>query len=227
MRPRKSVAPLIRCGGDHDGGYLIPNDFDGITHCISPGVAETVTFDDEMAERGIDVLMVDASVDGPPTPNPKFHFQKKFLGLTDDEMTTRLDSLVALAGPDAGDMILEMDIEGAEWPILLDASVETLARFRVMVIEFHGMHNVFSAFDLKLIAAAFDKVLSTHHVVHVHANNCRRPRAYGGFSVPPLTEITLYRKDRPFAEGVADALPHALDMDCVPNRPSIVWPRHW
>jgi hypothetical protein len=29
---------LMRLGADHDGGYLIPNDLDGITACFSPGV---------------------------------------------------------------------------------------------------------------------------------------------------------------------------------------------
>ncbi|WP_294610046.1 hypothetical protein [uncultured Roseovarius sp.] len=40
FRAAYTPARLVRIGGDGDGGYMMPDDFDGITHCFSPGVAE-------------------------------------------------------------------------------------------------------------------------------------------------------------------------------------------
>ena len=33
---------LVRLGGNNDGGYLLPNDLEGITACFSPGVDNKV-----------------------------------------------------------------------------------------------------------------------------------------------------------------------------------------
>jgi hypothetical protein len=43
--------------------------------------------------------------------------------------------LVRTHAPSAGDLILQMDIEGAEWPVILNASQEVLTRFRIIVLE--------------------------------------------------------------------------------------------
>ncbi len=71
--------PLVRFGGKADGGYLMPDDLEGVGAIISPGVSNEISFDSEMAKRGKNIYMVDGSVAGPPISNPKFYFQKKFL----------------------------------------------------------------------------------------------------------------------------------------------------
>ena len=60
---------LTRIGSGDDGGYLVPDDLSGIGGCISPGVSTEISFDREMAARGIPVFMADASVKGPPEHN--------------------------------------------------------------------------------------------------------------------------------------------------------------
>ena len=39
LYPYDSGHTLLRLGPNGDGGYLVPDDLDGITHCFSPGVA--------------------------------------------------------------------------------------------------------------------------------------------------------------------------------------------
>ncbi len=63
IRPVETEHPLIRVGGDGDGGYLIPNDLEGIAACFSPGVATTADFEAGMAARGIRCFLADASVE--------------------------------------------------------------------------------------------------------------------------------------------------------------------
>jgi hypothetical protein len=229
VRPRAVRTPLVRIGGRADGGYLLPDDFEGIKTCISPGVSNEVSFDMAMAERGIHVYMADASVDGPPISNERFHFTRKFLDVVDDEAHMRLDTLATSGPPERnGDRILQMDIEGAEYRVLLDASDEVLQSFRIIVVEFHYLTRLFGKFSFPLVRAAFQKLLRHHFVVHVHPNNVSRPIVRGPLSVPEAMEFTFWRKDRAdFAEGVSLHFPHPLDADCHPEYPSVALPLCW
>ena len=66
---------LIRIGGDADGGYLIPDIFDRIAYCLSPGVADTADFEVELSRRyGIKSFMIDGSVASAPFADNNFHF---------------------------------------------------------------------------------------------------------------------------------------------------------
>jgi hypothetical protein len=44
--------------------------------------------------------------------------------------------------PSSDDLILQMDIEGAEWHVLLNVSRDTLRRFRIIVIELHDLERL-------------------------------------------------------------------------------------
>lgn len=226
LRPAGTIAPLVRVGSKGDGGYLLPDDLDGVTACVSPGVSVEIGFDQAMADRGIEVYMADASVEGPPQANERFHFTKKFLDVFEDETHMRLDSLCANI-PDSGDLILQMDIEGAEYRVLLDADPETLKRFRIMAIEFHDLRDMFGRFSFDLIEATFRKILQTHRVVHIHPNNVARPAEFYDICVPQLLEITFLRKDRGFSDVRPNAFPHSLDVDNVPECPPLVLPEIW
>jgi len=64
IRPMTTNIPLIRVGSADDGGYLVPDDLEGIKICFSPGVAQQSDFELAMAQRGITCFMADYSVDG-------------------------------------------------------------------------------------------------------------------------------------------------------------------
>lgn len=70
LQPVPVPEGLWRFGPHGDGGYLMPNDLDGVVGCLSPGVSFECGFDTAIAERGIDVFMADASVAGPAQPHP-------------------------------------------------------------------------------------------------------------------------------------------------------------
>jgi hypothetical protein len=83
LRPMDCGKELIRIGGQRDGGYLIPNDLDGIEYCFSPGVNTVSDFENDLADRGIKSFLADYSVDGPAVLRPEFRFDKKFIGSSD------------------------------------------------------------------------------------------------------------------------------------------------
>lgn len=229
LRPVPIRTPLVRIGPAGDGGYLLPDDLDDLRVCISPGVSSEVGFDVAVAERGMEVFMADASVPHPPHMHQRFHFSRLFLGAVDGPGTVRLDTYCAGIPPHLdGDRLLQMDIEGAEWAVLLDTSPQTLSRFRIMVIEFHDLHRLFGRFAFDTMRAVFAKLLQSHRVVHIHPNNARQPRRRGGLEIPPLMEFTFHRRDRSTADDAATlSFPHALDADCVPGRAPVVLPGCW
>ena len=220
---------LVRIGADSDGGYLVPDDFEGLQVAVSPGVSTEISFDLGMADRGLDVLMADASVAGPPLQNPHFHFVPKFVDVFEDDRNIRLDNLCKMIVLDSGkDRILQMDIEGAEYRVILDLSDEALKSFRIMVIEFHRLDLMFSSFSWQLIRATFQKLLRYHHVVHIHPNNNVEFDSRQGIDIPRVMEFTFYRRDR--AVVIPDGklvFPHSLDRDNTIGKPSLVLPACW
>ena len=114
------------------------------------------------------MLLADASVAGPPVANPLIHVDPKFIGVVNDESTFTMDARVRTHAPSAGDLILQMDIEVAEWPVILNVSEEVLTRFRIIVLELHFLERLFDEVDFKFMAAALDRLLRAFQIVHLH-----------------------------------------------------------
>jgi FkbM family methyltransferase len=89
-----------------------------------------------LTTHGIECFLADYSVDKPAIDNSLFNFTKKYLGNKNDYQTIRLESWIKDNKSD-DEMLLQMDIEGAEYQVILDTPSETLRRFRILVIEFH------------------------------------------------------------------------------------------
>jgi hypothetical protein len=201
-------------GPSGDGGYLVPNDLEGIDYAFSPGVSTESGFEAELADRGIGVFLADLSVQGPARAHPRFVFDKKFLGCVTDERYMTLDEWKARRIPDhGGDLLMQMDIEGAEFETLFDASAALLAQFRIMVIEFHYLQNLLNRPYFELVSRLFAKLLAAHSVVHIHPNNCCGSVKAGGFEIPRVAELTFLRNDRFKKKEPQRTFPHPLDRD--------------
>jgi hypothetical protein len=228
MRPVATDKQLIRMGSPADGGYLIPNDVEGVRYCFSPGVAHCSAFEKDLASRGIESFMIDYSVDGPAAPSPMFHFSKRYLGaLTDDVFITMGDWLQTTISPDDGDLILQMDIEGGEYEVIFQTPEEIWKRFRIAVIEFHDLNAVFQPMGLKLLSLCMNKLLRVFDVVHIHPNNGGGTIRNGTLEIPRMIEVTLLRKDRISSRQEAFSFPHPLDRLNFPEIPPVELPTCW
>jgi len=227
VRPMDTNLGLIRVGGETDGGYLVPDDLGGISTGFSPGVAATANFELELAERGITSYMADYSVDEEPIKHPLFHFEKKYLGIGNDAVYTTLDDWVQRNAPPEGDLLLQMNIEGAEYAVLLDTDKRTLLRFRILVIEFHGLEQLIQHKGFELINLAFSKLLKEFEVLHIHPNNCLKPFPFQDLEIPPVLEITFCRKDRITRAVPASVFPHPLDRTNVLENADYPRPSCW
>jgi hypothetical protein len=222
LHPVQTDKPLIRIGSKGDGEYLVPDDLEGIQACFSPGVNTISDFENECAKRGMKVFLADASVDGPALENEMFDFRKVFISdKTDGIFITMDDWIASTVGDEKCDLILQMDIENYEYKAINEMSVENLKRFRIIVIEFHGLD-----FLRKYKVNTFKKILSTHTCVHIHPNNCGSIMRIGNTEIPNLMEFTFLRKDRIHSKAYRTEFPHPLDADNV-DAPTLVLPVSW
>lgn len=218
---------LIRLGPDGDGGYLVPDDLDEIQAVFSPGVDQVTGFEKDCAERGMRVFLADHSVHQPAQMHDRFHFTKKYIGVTTNNTFMTLDDWVDSVMPDShGDLMLQIDIEGFEYEVFLGVSDRLMKRFRIIVAEFHGLDQVWNKPFFDLWSRVFDKLLQTHCCVHNHPNNYYRSIKRGGIETPFLTEMTFYRRDRLVNPVLVTRFPHPLDRDNTDN-PPLPLPRCW
>ena len=228
INPVVTDKDLIRIGGDADGGYLVPNDLDGLSGCFSPGVAYTASFELEMAKLGIRSYLADYSVDAAPIAHPLLDFEKKFIGIdTNDVYMTLSDWYANKTGLKGGDYILQMDIEGAEYEVLNSVDDSFLKNFRIMVIEFHNLFNLVNPVGLDLVEFSFKKILKNFEIVHIHPNNESKPLNYHGFEIPSTMEFTFLRKDRILVKNPTTAFPHPGDIKNFMDRDDFILPKCW
>src|ERR1700683_662202 len=122
LKPLDSGIEMIRIGRAGDGGYLVPNDLSGIEYCFSPGVGPSSEFELHLADRNIRSFLADYSVESPPVDRPEFTFDRKYLGASDAEPYITLASWKNKYLRDyKGDLLLQMDVEGAEYEVILGA----------------------------------------------------------------------------------------------------------
>ena len=216
LSPQDCGKELIRIGADGDGGYLIPNDLVGIEYCFSPGVSTRSHFEEHLANLKIRSFLADYSVVAPPISRPEFTFDQKFLGAIDQGIFFTLSTWKNkyLEGY-TGDLLLQMDIEGYEYEVILSAPPDLLNQFRIIVIELHFLDKLFDRFAFGLISTCFDKLLQFFHVVHIHPNNCCGAVRKGDVEVPRVIEVTFLNKRRVGQIKRATAFPHALDKDNI------------
>jgi hypothetical protein len=228
LQPVSCDKELIRLGPIGDGGYLIPDDLAGIEACFSPGVGSFSVFEKDCADRGMKVFLADRSVEKPTQSHELFVFTKKHISILTNDKFMTIDDWVELSLPDSqGDLLLQMDIEGSEYEVLLCASDDLLKRFRIIVVEFHSLNELWSNPFFKLASRIFEKLLQTHTCVHNHPNNCSDSVRIGEIELPKVTELTFLRNDRISGSSFTKIFPHPLDTDNTKNNPSLPLPKCW
>jgi hypothetical protein len=232
MKPKPSPFELVRIGGDQDGAYLLPDDLDGIEACFSPGVNNRKNFEDELAKKfNIRSHMCDysSSVENLRTPliDGMQTFKRLWLDVPGSENSIDIKTWIDELAPDkSADLMLQIDIEGAEFRNIISCDSGSLGRFRIIVMELHALWVINNFAILQgVLEPFFAKLAEQFTCVHAHPNNCAGVIQIAGtnVTVPATIEITLLRKDR-FKEGCRypPMLPHPLDIKRnVPENPPL------
>lgn len=232
--PRQCGRKLIRIGGDGDGGYLVPDDLTGIEACFSPGVNNFKNFEDQLAlNYGIKSFMCDFSSDVKKLRTPLIDglqfFEKKWLDVVADADNLDINDWVLSNSRLDSDLMLQIDIEGAEYRNLLHASIKTLARFRIIVMEIHGLSALAeSGFLNGIFLPAIRKISSLFTCVHAHPNNCCGFSRFGkDLKVPNVLELTFLRNDRKNYSTSKILIPNPLDQINVSKKPPLHLDGDW
>jgi len=219
LQPYKTNIPLIRAGGNHDGGYLLPDDLSDLDAVYSPGVSESSDFEAFFLSQGLRCYLADNSVAAPPIQHKNISFERKHLGLWESEKEMSLEYWVSSNTPRASELLLQMDIEGSEWAVLTHAPDNILKQFRIIIVEFHDIQKVFNNEGLALATQVLEKMLRSFEVVHVHPNNGGGYIKFRGKQVPRVIEVTFIRKDRVTSRELITKFPHNLDSPNLPMLP--------
>jgi hypothetical protein len=217
MTPKQVEGPKKRrYGSPFDGGYVMIDDFAGIHDALSLGIGGNVRWDLAMAKKGLKIWQYDYTVDGPPSMHPNFNFQKVRIGATEDDTvpTRSLATVVNRCPP--GDLILKIDIEGAEWQVFSEVDADLLRRFRQILIEFHDFRNIADPQWANVAQRALEQLNRHHTSVHVHGNNFGSIVSAGDIWVTDGLEVSYVRNDAYRLVETHETFPGPYDR---PNNP--------
>lgn len=213
---------LIRVGGKNDGSYIMLDDFDNSKIAYSFGIGRNISWDECMADKGIDVYCYDYTIDGLPRENDRLHFNK--IGISGiDKSEEKLLSMSSILRKNCHDglrnIILKMDVEGAEWDFLESVSSDLLNCFSQMTFE---LHEVTGMTQRKTIIAALKKINKTHQAIWLHGNNNGRVDTAGNIDIPSLLEITYVNRNQYKFIPTVYNCPIDIDEPNIKGKPDIV-----
>lgn len=222
LRPQAvSGFAKIRLGKAADGGYACIDDFAGIDTALSFGINDDISWDRDVADRGLTVHQFDHTVDDPAPDDPRMIFEAKRIDRFTGPDTRSLDDLIRLhdKGDERPNLILKMDIEGAEWDVFDATEEDMLARLAWIVCELHYFQGLAERRHREIVDRCLDKIARRFAVVHVHSN------VWGGYTslantvVPNVVEVTFVNRALYDLVPTTELFPGPLDQSCDPAQP--------
>jgi len=212
-----------RFGADRDGGYIMLDDFGEAHAALSLGIGPDVSWDADMATRGLRVFQFDDAVDRAPQDNPAFIFHRtRVVGRREGPGDVTLAEV--LTRPELAaerDVIVKIDIEGFEWEVLARTATATLARIRQLAIEFHDVRKFGEPSWRAAALAAVENLTAAHACIHVHGNNWGPFIVIGGIPFPDTFEASFVRRDNHALVRSTAVFPTSLDRPCNPRMPDL------
>ncbi|WP_294153693.1 hypothetical protein [uncultured Selenomonas sp.] len=224
LQVKRCNVPLQRVGKSHDGGYLmVPPKTGGIAYSF--GISDDVSWDAAMADYGYQIYMYDHTIETLPAQRAEFHFFREEIASNPTDLPPLYPLAHALEvnqHTDQQNMILKMDVEGAEWGFLMYTPSAILSQFDQIVIEFHDLVKPHSRERSSQMLYCLQKMQETHELVHLHANNFGCMVEMDGHIYGDVLEATYVRKELISTEADRElSLPHALDEPNNPDMPEI------
>jgi len=194
LAPNKFKGDLKRFGDKGDGSYVLPkNIVTPKTHLISGGIADNNEFEIELAKKGVTGIQVDNSITRAPKEHKNLIFKFATLGDKDGTNKISLENLISNA-PSNKNLIVKLDIEGAEIAALQNLSEKALKRINCLVLELHNLSSlVQNDRVLKSLIKLKNSGLSS---IYLQANNGILDYIIAGVLIPDNVEVTFVRKEK-------------------------------
>jgi hypothetical protein len=217
----------VRVGGSYDGGYVLVDNFQmgKVDAAYSFGIGNDVSWDEDIANLGIDVFMFDRSINRFPKNNLKFHcFKKNVTGYEKGANLQTLHELIVENGHAlCKNLIMKMDIEGCEWDVFEETASEIIDQFSQLVVEFHGLPAAVYDKSYLSVVNVLKKIKQTHQSIHVHANGAGIPLRIGSLVLPEMLEVTYIRRIDVIDKLIANTrqFPTELDQPTIKGWPDL------
>lgn len=184
----------IIIGNYSDGGYVLLDDFKDIKIAYSFGISNLISFDKDLADKGIDIYMYDHTINNLPFNHQRFHWKK--LGITSESkkkenMKTLKELLFDNDHFKESNMILKIDIEQDEWDILNEITDDILKKFKYIVLELH-FRNLD---EYQKYFNSLNKLLKNHQIFHIHCCNCGGLLSIGNTPICNVLEVSYIIKE--------------------------------
>ena len=106
-----------------------------------------------MAENGHQVFQYDGTIEAAPNSHPNMHFHRN--NIASPSQNTPDTKTIGQIFDDLGhqgkdNIILQIDIEGAEWTVFEEISEEQIKQFKQIIIEWHHLSPFLDGFDRRL-----------------------------------------------------------------------------
>lgn len=211
----------IRIGHSFDGGYVLLDDFEGITNALSFGISNDDSWDSAIARMGIHVDQYDHSIECSPTQHSLMKFHKCKIGSQVREGVTTLGELMSGHLGSSGGVIIKMDIEGDEWEIFDKIDDKALLPVSQLICEFHGFSKINQIGFYMRCMRAIEKIRKIFIPFHVHANNYSRFEIIANFPVPDVIEVSFCNSFKYNTEKCNEIFPTNIDQPNNPDEPDI------
>ena len=210
----------IRCGPKKDGGYVLLDEISRNTDILfSFGIENNIDFELEFTKKykPKQNILFDHTINSLPKKKIKnMKFIKK--GLSDTKSKNYV-TLGEITKNSSKNNILKMDIEYDEWKIFEKININTLLKFKMIIVEFHFFFLNLDDVDSKKILTPYFRKFSVNNFkkinnillkryedilkklnqnfipFHLSANNSLPLKKIKGRFIPQLLEFSYVRKD--------------------------------
>lgn len=180
--------------------HVLLDDFQNIKIAYSFGIS-SVNFEQDLANKGIDVYMYDNVVKSLPYKHNKFHWKKIVLGRENkkDGSIKTLEKLIKANGHTKEvNMILKIDKAFYKWNTIEDLSERILNQFKYIILELHFEN------DIQLYYNVLKKLSETHQVFYFNCNYGGNVITFGNNRVCEFLEVSyVIRKNNFFMKDTA------------------------
>lgn len=228
LTPYDIDRPKVRIGPKGDGGYVFVDILEPSQSILSYGIGGESRFDQEMALRGHKVHMFDHTIPGVRITHPNMNFYREGVAGSSkaSESLFSIEDHLRRYQIGGDDMILKMDVEGAEWEAIGHSSSQTLRRFSQIVIEIHELDKLLDQAFREMFNRFCRKLNSLFTLFHVHANNHDGPNGIvivNGLPVSPLLELSYVRRDLCRNFPSQTLYPTVYDYPNVNRKDKLLW----
>lgn len=213
--------PLVRIGGNADGGYVMLDDLGEIDACLSFGIGQNISWEQGMLKKNTGkIYCYDPMIESLPVNDRRLLFFKQGISGCDSSsgIYKTMKTIINETGIHSDNLILKMDVEGAEWEFIQSTDSKIFSLFKQMTFELHDLTDMSRKEE---ILECLSKLRETHIPVWVHGNNAGAAEISGNYVVPEMLEITYARKEdyvfseKPYSCPLSIDFPNISDFNDI------------